>query len=101
MIDVNKKNGEHQLVWTVSNSRVLCLYKSQSYLTIVKLFRNSEIKLKNIPTTPCFFIFKKASNNSTLALENSENGKIMLCGNSVQEKESWILNIQNNLEQFN
>jgi hypothetical protein len=100
MIDVNKKTGDHKLVWMVSNSRVLCLYKSQSYLTIVKLFRNSEIILKNIPTTPCFFIIKKNKNYNNNN-DSLENDKVMLCGNSVQEKESWILNINNNIAVIN
>ena len=84
---INPKKGNLKCVWTISNSKVLCFYKSQSFLSIVKLFHNSNLGVKNIYTTPCFLIFSRA---------NIYKGNLFVCSSSTQEKEVWVQTIANN-----
>ena len=84
---IDQKTGDYEFVWTVSNSRVLCFYKSKITLSIVRLFRNSNISVKNIESTPCFFIISNTN----------EEDAIMICGGSANEKESWVSTIKTNI----
>lgn len=85
---IDPENGESKFVWTVSNAKVLCFYQSQSLLTIMRLYRNSSLMLKDINATPCFLIFSS---------KDSSDGSLLACAVSTQEKEVWVQTIQSNL----
>lgn len=76
-----------QFVWTVANSKVLCFYRSQSFLTIIKIYRNSELNVKDISATPCFLI------NSSREKDNN-----LICTHSIDEKEIWLQTIKDNIK---
>lgn len=84
-------NSKSKFVWTVSNSKTLTFYESQSYLVIVKLYRNSSLILKDIPSTPCFLISNGLS---------PKEGSMLVCSTSVQEKEVWIQTISSASEKY-
>ena len=79
-------NGS-QFVWTIANSKVLCFYRSQSFLTIIKLYRNSDLNVKDISATPCFLI------NSSREKDNN-----LVCTQSIDEKEIWLQTIRDNIK---
>ena len=85
IIDTN--TDDHKVVWAISNSRVLCFYQSNSYLSIAKFFRNSYISIKDLTTTPCFMIINNIN----------EEDNLMVCASSVPEKEIWVMTIKNNI----
>ena len=84
---IDQKTGDYEFVWTISNSRVLCFYRSKTTLSITRLYRNSNISVKNIETTPCFFILSNTN----------EEDNLMICAGSLKEKDSWISTLQNNI----
>jgi hypothetical protein len=86
LIDV--VSGDSKFTWAVSNAKVLCFFQSQSFLTIVKLFRNSSIQIKDISATPCFMLSDK---------KDSKDGSILACATSTQEKEVWLQTITSNI----
>jgi hypothetical protein len=80
--------GESKFVWTVFNAKVLCFYQSQSLLTIVKIYRNSNLKLKDVNATPCFIL---------TSVKDNADGSVFVCATTTQEKEVWIQTIKTNL----
>jgi hypothetical protein len=44
---IDPENGDAKYVWAISNSEVLSFFQSQSLLTIVKLYRNSSLIIKD------------------------------------------------------
>jgi hypothetical protein len=80
--------GDSKFTWAVTNAKVLCFYQSQSYLTIIKLYRNSSLQVKDISATPCFMLSDK---------KDTKDGAIMTCTTSTQEKEVWLQTITSNL----
>jgi hypothetical protein len=88
---IDPETGDSKFVWTVSNSKVLTFFQSQSLLTIVKLYRNSRLNLKDIPATPCFLITH---------LGDSKDGSVLVCATTTQEKEVWVQTINSHLTNF-
>lgn len=84
-------NSNSKFAWAVSNSKTLTLFESQSFLVILKLYRNSALQLKDIPVTPCFLI----SN-----VNAKSEGSLLLCTTSTQEKEIWIQTITSTIKRF-
>jgi hypothetical protein len=89
---LDPENGDSRFVWTVSNAKVLTFFQSQSFLTIVKLYRNSTLQIKDINATPCFLISNK---------KDPKDGSLLVCSTSTQEKEVWIQTIKANVGQEN
>lgn len=89
---LDPENGDSKFVWTVANAKVLTFFQSQSFLTIVKLYRNSVLNLKDINATPCFLISNK---------KDQKDGSLLVCSNSTQEKEVWVQTIRANIGQDN
>lgn len=87
MTILDPETGDSRFVWSVSNAKVLSFFQSQSFLTIVKLFRNSTVKIKDVYATPCFMI----SNN-----KDAKDGSLLVCSTSIQEKEVWVQTINAN-----
>lgn len=85
---IDPENGTSKYTWAVSNAKVLCFFQSQSFLTIVKLYRNSSLKIKDIIATPCFLIHSP---------KDPKDGSLLACSISTQEKEVWIQTIKSNL----
>jgi hypothetical protein len=77
-------NSVSKFVWGVLNAKTFTLFESQSFLTIVKLYRNSHLEVKDVPATPCFMTSNKLS---------KADGAFLICSNSTQEKEVWIQTI--------
>ncbi len=86
---IDPENGDSKFVWTVSNAKVLCFFQSQSFLTIVKLYRNSSLQIKDINATPCFLLASP---------KDLKDGSLMACSNSTQEKEVWLQTIKANIQ---
>jgi hypothetical protein len=84
---IYQNTGEHFFTWAVSNSRILCFYESKAILTINRLYRNTNISVKDINNTPCFFIISNTN----------EEENLMICASNPTEKESWIFTIKNNI----
>lgn len=84
---IDQKTGDNNFVYTISNSRVLCFYQSKSFLSIIRLYRNSNFSIKDINSSPCFIIISNTNED-----ENS-----MICASSSLEKDSWTLTIKNNI----
>ena len=78
---IDPSNGETQFVWAVANNKVFCLFRSQSFLSINKIIRNSSLRLKDVPATPCFMAADEKESNGSWTL---------LCSLTVQEKEMWV-----------
>lgn len=85
-------NSVSKFVWGVLNAKTFTLFESQSFLTIVKLYRNSHLEVKDIPATPCFMTSNKLSKS---------DGAFLVCSNSTQEKEVWIQTILSALQKNN
>lgn len=85
---INPETGDSKFVWAVSNARVLCFFQSQSLMTIVKLYRNSSLAVKDVNSTPCFLLS---------SMREAKDGSIMVCSTSTQEKEVWVQTIRSNL----
>ena len=79
----------NQFVWAVANSKVLCFYHSQNYLNFIKLFRRSELNIKDIISTPCFNIMSELD-------QEVEEKKYLVCASSVEEKEIWVKTLNSN-----
>ncbi len=84
---IEPQTGESKFVWAVSNSKVMCFFQSQSFLTIVKLYRNSSLSVKDINATPCFLMSNP---------KDQRDGAILACSCSTQEKEVWLQTINSN-----
>ena len=85
---IDAETGDTKFVWAVSNAKVLCFYQSQSFLTIVKLYRNSSLQVKEINATPCFLLASPKELN---------DGSILACTTTTQEKEVWLETIRSNI----
>lgn len=85
---IDPLDGSSKYIFSVSNSKVLVFYKSQSTLTIVKLFRNSNLVIKDVSSTPCFILYSPKEN---------KEGSYFACTSSTQEKEVWLETIRSNL----
>jgi len=85
---IDPETGNSKFVWTISNAKVLCFFQSQSLLTIVKLFRNSSLIIKDVNSTPCFLL---------TSYKDPKDGSVMACATSTQEKEVWIQTIKSHL----
>ena len=85
---IDPETGNSKFVWTISNAKVLCFFQSQSLLTIVKLYRNSSLIMKDINATPCFLL------SST---KDVKDGSVLVCSTSTQEKEVWVQTIKSHL----
>lgn len=83
MLDIS--NSNYDKVWAVANAKVFCIYNSENYLNIIKIFRIQQIEIKDSLFSPCFFIFNK---------NNFQNSKQILCAVNFNEKESWIKTIE-------
>lgn len=82
---VDPNNSTSKFVWTVLNSKTLTFYENQSYMSIIKLIRLSQLTVKDISATPCFLVANiKAANE----------GSLLVCSNNTQEKEVWITSIK-------
>ena len=66
-------------VWVIINSKVIAFYSENNYLKLIRLFRLSQIEIKDFLMSPCFFIIHK---------ENKS--KVMLCAMDYKEKSNWI-----------
>jgi len=85
---IDPETGNSKYVWTVSNNKVLCFFQSQSLLTIVKLYRNSSLAIKDVNSTPCFMLTN---------YKDVKDGSVLACSTSTQEKEVWIETIKSHL----
>jgi hypothetical protein len=85
---IDPETGNSKFVWTVSNNKVLCFFQSQSLLTIVKLYRNSSLVIKDVNSTPCFMLTN---------YKDAKDGSVLACATSTQEKEVWIETIKSHL----
>ena len=85
LINPNENDNKHFLyLYAISNSNTFSLYTTPFYdLSPVpfKLFRKSTIKVNDIPSTPCFYIY--------LPKEINE-GSTLLCSMNVSDKELWL-----------
>jgi hypothetical protein len=88
---INQNKGSYSNVWAVSNSKVLSLFNSENYLNIIKIFRNSAIKIIDFLYSPCFFIANK---------NIKKEKKTLLCAVNYREKEFWINSIKYQMEQY-
>ena len=86
---IDPTTGDSRFVWTVSNAKVLCFYQSQSFLTIVKLYRNSSLQVKDVYATPCFLL---------ASTKDISDGSILACSTTTQEKEVWLQTIYSNIK---
>lgn len=90
-------SSKSKFIWCVSNSKTLTFYQSQMYISILKLYRNSGLLIKDIPSTPCFMVASKGKLVNTKLkfkkLDFNYEGAILVCSNSIQDKELWISNI--------
>lgn len=82
-------NSTSKFTWTILNSKTLTFFESQSFLTIIKLYRNSSLLLKDIPATPCFMTSNSLS---------EKEGSLLVCANNTQEKEVWLQTIQSSVK---
>jgi len=64
---------------------VFCIYNSENYLNIIKIYRIQQIEIKDSLFSPCFFIYNK---------DNFEFSKLLACAVNFNEKESWIKTIE-------
>jgi hypothetical protein len=85
---IDPESGNSKFVWTISNAKVLCFFQSQSLLTIVKLYRNSSLVIKDVNSTPCFLLTN---------YKDTKDGSVLACATSTQEKEVWIQTIKSHL----
>jgi len=85
---IDPDTATSKFTWSVANSKVLSFFQSQSFLTIVKLYRNSSLKIKDIIATPCFLLSSP---------KDSKDGSLLACATSTQEKEVWIQTIKSNI----
>jgi hypothetical protein len=89
---LDRNTGNSKIVWAISNSKVLCFYLAETLNSIAKLYRNSNLQLKDINGSSCFIA-------STLK-EKPEDGAL-ICAVSSQEKEVWISSIRSYLPTSN
>jgi len=89
---LDPESGDSRFVWAVTNAKCLTFFQSQSFLTIVKLYRNSSLFIKDINATPCFLALNK---------KDKSDGSLLACATSTQEKEIWIQTIKANIVQEN
>lgn len=89
---LDPESGDSRFVWAVTNAKCLTFFQSQSFLTIVKLYRNSSLVIKDINATPCFLAFNK---------RDKTDGSLLACTTSTQEKEVWIQTIKANIAKEN
>jgi hypothetical protein len=91
---IDTSSGDSKFTWAVVNAKVVVFYQSQSFLNIVKLYRNSSLQLKDVTATPCFILSDRKAVN---------DGSSFICSTSIQEKEVWLqtifANILNNKSQ--
>jgi len=92
LILVDPETEISKFTWAVTNSKVLSFFESQSLKTIVKLYRNSSLKLKDIIATPCFMVSSPKDN---------KDGNLLVCAISTEEKELWIETIRSNIIKIN
>jgi hypothetical protein len=85
---IDPSSGDSKFVWAVSNSKVLTFFQSQSLLTIVKIYRNSSLNIKDIPATPCFLISSP---------KDPKDGSVFVCATSTQEKEVWVQTVMSHV----
>lgn len=86
---IDPESGSSKFLWVISNTRTLTFFESQSFLTIVKLFRNSSLVMRDVPATPCFIVYDR---------KGTTEGSNLVCSNSTQEKEVWMQTISSNLD---
>lgn len=82
---VDPNNSTSKFVWTVLNSKTLTFYENQSYMSIIRLIRLSQLSIKDISATPCFLV----ANNKA-----KSDGSFLICSNNTQEKEVWLTSIK-------
>ena len=71
---IDNSNHNNKLVYAVSNKKGLSLYESQSMNVLYKQYYITNIIVKDIMMTPCFFI----------GLND------LLCTSSIEEKTPWL-----------
>ena len=76
---IDTSSTEYSNVWVIVNSKVIAFYSENNYLKLIKLFRLSQIEVKDFIMSPCFFITHKENNN-----------KVMLCALDYKEKSYWV-----------
>lgn len=85
LINPNEKDNKHFLyLYAISNSNTFSLYITPFYdISPVpfKLFRKSTMRVKDIPSTPCFYVYIPREINE---------GSTMLCAMNVSDKEMWL-----------
>ena len=88
---IDQDKGRYENVWAISNSKVFSLFNSGNYLNIIKIFRNSAIKITDFLFSPCFFIENK---------NVKKESKTLLCAINYREKELWINSIEYQTELY-
>lgn len=76
---IDTSSTKYTNVWVIVNSKVIAFYSENNYLKLIKLFRLSQIEIKDFIMAPCFFIIHK---------ENKNN--VMLCALDYKEKSDWV-----------
>jgi hypothetical protein len=85
---IDRVSGDSKFTWAVSNTKVLCFFQAQNYTSIIKLYRNSSLQVKDISATPCFMLWDT---------KVPKEGSILACTLSTQEKEIWLQTITTNI----
>lgn len=88
---IDPVNSISKFIWAVLNAKAFTLFENQSFLNIVKLYRNSHLMIKDIPATPCFM---------TMNIQSKSEGSLLICSTSTQEKEVWVQTILSALQSF-
>ena len=92
IINKNKKGYKSSLSYSISNSKVVSFFSISNKDKIIKSYRNSQIKVKDISSSPCFYIIR------TMIKENDDS---LVCAASVNEKELWYKTIKSHLSENN
>lgn len=79
--------GKNELAYAVANSKVFILYSTENNETIIKIYRNSKITIKDIVSSPCFNVISKNENN-------------LICAPSNDEKDLWVKTITSHLTNY-
>lgn len=88
IINKNKKEYKSYLSYCVSNSKVISFFSTSNKDKIIKTYRNSQINVKDINSSPCFYIMRKMI---------KQNDDTLICATSVNEKELWYKTIKSHL----
>lgn len=92
IISKSKKEFKYSLSYSVSNSKVISFFSTSNKDKIIKNYRNSQINVKDINSSPCFYIIRKMK---------KQNDDSLVCAASVNEKELWYKTIKSHLSENN